>query len=85
MVWLLSVWYSLIITLSSVKDLLGQTVLDLFIGVCDYGQEIGVNHYQDIYDFEGGSSDAWSSWGGGQPEISEDEAFCGRHSLFVSL
>lgn len=53
--------------------------------MCDFGQEVGVNHYQDVYGFESGLSDVWSSWGGGLPQISEDEAFCGRHSLFVSL
>ena len=63
--------------------MIGSTVLELFSGVCDYGQEVGVNHYQEVYGFEGGLSDAWSSWGGGLPEISESEAFCGRHSLFV--
>ena len=52
--------------------------------MCDYGQEIGVNHYQ-VYDFEDGESDAWDSWSGSVPEVSEDEAFCGRHSLFVCL
>ena len=66
-------------------DLIGRTVLELFSGLCDFGQEVGVNHYQDVYSFEGGLSDAWSSWVGGLPQVSEDEAFCGRHSLFVSI
>lgn len=66
-------------------DLIGRRVLELFSGVCDFGQEIGVNHYQDVYSFEDGLSDVWSSWGGGVPQVTEDEAFCGRHSLFVSL
>lgn len=66
-------------------DLIGRTVLELFSGVCDFGQEVGVNHYQDVYSFEGGLSDEWSSWSGGLPRVSEDEAFCGRHSLYVCL
>jgi hypothetical protein len=66
-------------------DLVGRAVLELFSGVCDFGQEVGINHYQDVYSFEGGLSDAWSSWAGGLPQVSEEEAFCGRHSLFVSL
>lgn len=67
------------------SGMLGETVLRLFSGLCDYGLEIGVNHYREVYSFEGGLFDAWSSWNGGQPEVSEDEAFCGRHSLFVCL
>lgn len=65
-------------------DLIGRAVLELFSGECDFGQEVGINHYQDVYSFEGGLSDAWSSWAGGLPQVSKDEAFCGRHSLFVS-
>ena len=66
-------------------DLIGRAVLELFSGVCDFGQEVGINHYEDVYSFEGGLSDTWSSWEGGLPQVSEEEAFCGRHSLFVSL
>ena len=72
-------------SLSHNIDLIGRAVLELFSGVCDFGQEVGINHYEDVYNFEGGLSDAWSSWDGGLPQVSEEEAFCGRHSLFVSL
>ena len=67
-------------------DLLDNTVVSLFNGVCDFGRELGVRHYDNIFDFEGGvgSSETWRGWNGKTPEIVEDESFCGRHSLYVS-
>lgn len=58
----------------------------LFNGECDFGQELGVLH-RVVFQFEGGvgSSDTWTEWEGADPVIVENESFCGRHSLFVSL
>ena len=69
------------------KDILNNTILSLFHGVCDFGRELGVRHYDDsVFDFEGGvgSDETWTAWNGKAPEIVEDESYCGRHSLYVS-
>ena len=69
------------------KDILNNTILSLFHGVCDFGRELGVRHYGDsVFDFEGGvgSDETWTAWNGKAPEIVEDESYCGRHSLYVS-
>lgn len=67
--------------------LLASTVLDLFSGVCEFDIRHGVNHYPglDGSDFEGGinSIEVWSAWSSNPPEITEEEALCGRHSLYV--
>ena len=69
-------------------ELLRETILSLFEGVCDFGIEIGIFHLDDnIYSFEDGNvrtSDGWRSWNGAAPEISETESYCGRHSIYVS-
>jgi len=69
------------------KDILNNTIFSLFHGVCDFGRELGVRHYDNsVFDFEGGvgSDETWTAWNGKAPEIVEDESYCGRHSLYVS-
>ena len=69
--------------------LVGEALLDLFSGQCEFSQTFGIRRYPspDGFNFEGGvrSDEAWSSWNGSPPEITEEEALCGRHSLYVSV
>ena len=70
-------------------DALGDAVLDLFAGQCEFDRSHAINYYPGPigYDFEGGidSNEAWGSWNGSPPQITEEEALCGRHSLYVSM
>lgn len=69
-------------------DILAIAVLGLFSGDCEFDIVHGVNHYPgpNGFDFEGGirSDEGWAAWNGDPPEIAEEEALCGRHSLYVS-
>ncbi len=76
-------------TTTSSAEALGDAVLSLFSGKCEFDLLHGINYYPGPlgFDFEEGvnSGEAWSSWNGIPPLITEDEALCGRHSLYVSV
>ena len=66
---------------------LNGSIMQLFSGMCEdaFGQELGFFHFNDVYQFEGGSGQAWTAWDGTPPVITTEDAFCGRHSLYVSF
>ncbi len=45
-----------------------------------------VHYDKEVFGFEGedGSDETWAAWEADEPEIVDHEAFCGRHSLYVS-
>lgn len=64
-------------------------MLGLFAGQCEFDILQGINYYPSPrgYDFEGGihSNEAWRAWNADPPLMTEEEALCGRHSLYVSV
>lgn len=74
---------------SLLAEFLREAVLSLFEGVCDFGFEIGIFHYDDVvHNFEDDTvrtSGSWRAWNGEIPVISESESYCGRQSLYVSV
>lgn len=67
------------------KGALNAGLETLLTGVCGkaFGLELGYTHYNDVvYGFEE-SSTLWTGWDGSAPLQTTQEAFCGRHSLYV--
>lgn len=66
-------------------DLLRQEVLALSGGECVFDGDWKVVHYdKTVFGFEDEEEEIWTAWAGEPPEVVDSEAFCGRHSLYVS-
>ena len=65
-------------------DIVTAAAYSLLEGVCQFEPSFGVYNFNNtIYDFETGVQ-GWQAWDSTSPEVVEDEALCGRQSLYVS-
>jgi hypothetical protein len=66
---------------------LNSSITGLLSGVCDeaFDLELGFSHYNDIvYGFEEhGTPLAWVAWDADAPVQTNEQALCGRQSLYV--
>ena len=69
----------------SPSDALKAAIFGLFHGICHYGNAPVTFYNNTVYGFEYGigSNETWQNWGVGVPVIADNEAFCGRFSLYV--
>lgn len=66
---------------------INASIMSLLSGTCEeaFGQELGYTHYGGVHTFENSTS-LWSAaWGGLTPMQTNEDSFCGQHSLHVCI